>query len=134
MSDPDATIVAGEEATPSSASKKMRISTTESKSGGGGGASSSSGSSKPSSSLPQSVVVQFASLEGEDMGPQIDLPTDSKVEQLEELLNQLRGTGDSVKVREETRFYGYNTNPTTTTTTPPAPDILLPLLLSDLRE
>eukprot|EP00752_Nemacystus_decipiens_P013479 g11938.t1 len=38
---------------------------------------------------PSSMIVQFATLEGENKGPQIDVPLGSTVLQMEELMNQL---------------------------------------------
>lgn len=35
------------------------------------------------------MIVQFATLEGENKGPQIDVPLGSTVLQMEELMNQL---------------------------------------------
>lgn len=56
--------------------------------------------------VPQSVVVQFMSTEGEATGPQIDLPTDSTIQQMEDLLNQLRGASD-VKVSLPFHYIPY---------------------------
>lgn len=45
---------------------------------------------------PSSMIVQFSTLEGEDKGPQIDIPLDSTVLQMEELMNQLLENQDKV--------------------------------------
>ncbi|CAM9111871.1 unnamed protein product [Ectocarpus sp. 12 AP-2014] len=45
---------------------------------------------------PSSMIVQFATLEGENKGPQIDVPLGSTVLQMEELMNQLLENKDKV--------------------------------------
>lgn len=45
---------------------------------------------------PSSMIVQFSTLEGEDKGPQIDIPLGSTVLQMEELMNQLLENQDKV--------------------------------------
>lgn len=45
---------------------------------------------------PSSMIVQFATLEGESKGPQIDVPLGSTVVQMEELMNQLLENRDKV--------------------------------------
>lgn len=45
---------------------------------------------------PSSMIVQFATLEGENKGPQIDVPLGSTVLQMEELMNQLLENRDKV--------------------------------------
>lgn len=47
-------------------------------------------------SIPSSIIVQFYSLDGEDKGPQIDVPVGSTVVQMEELVNQLLENKDKV--------------------------------------
>ena len=46
---------------------------------------------------PSSMIVQFATLEGENKGPQIDVPLGSTVLQMEELMNQLLENKDKVR-------------------------------------
>lgn len=46
---------------------------------------------------PSSIIVQFATLEGENKGPQIDVPLCSTVPQMEELMNQLLENVDKVR-------------------------------------
>lgn len=48
---------------------------------------------------PSSMIVQFATLEGENKGPQIDVPLGSTVLQMEELMNQLLENKDKVRER-----------------------------------
>lgn len=48
----------------------------------GGGATDGRGA-------PSSMIVQFTTLEGEIKGPQIDVPLESTVPQMEELINHL---------------------------------------------
>lgn len=48
---------------------------------------------------PSSMIVQFATLEGENKGPQIDVPLSSTVLQMEELMNQLLENKDKVRER-----------------------------------
>lgn len=48
---------------------------------------------------PSSMIVQFATLEGEKKGPQIDVPLGSTVPQMEELMNQLLENEEKVKNR-----------------------------------
>lgn len=43
------------------------------------------------------MIVQFATLEGENKGPQIDVPLGSTVLQMEELMNQLLENKDKVR-------------------------------------
>lgn len=44
------------------------------------------------------MIVQFATLEGENKGPQIDVPLGSTVLQMEELMNQLLENKDKVRI------------------------------------
>ena len=46
--------------------------------------------------VPSSMIVQFTTLDGEDKGPQIDVPVGSTVLQMEELINQLLENKDKV--------------------------------------
>lgn len=43
------------------------------------------------------MIVQFATLEGENKGPQIDVPLGSTVLQMEELMNQLLENKNKVR-------------------------------------
>lgn len=54
------------------------------------------GSDGPDGGAPSSMIVQFATLEGESKGPQIDVPLGSTVLQMEELMNQLLQNKDKV--------------------------------------
>lgn len=47
------------------------------------------------------MIVQFATLEGENKGPQIDVPLGSTVLQMEELMNQLLENKDKVRKCDE---------------------------------
>lgn len=49
------------------------------------------------------MIVQFATLEGENKGPQIDVPLGSTVLQMEELMNQLLENKNKVR-REALTF------------------------------
>lgn len=55
--------------------------------------------------VPSSIIVQFYSLDGEDKGPQIDVPVGSTVLQMEELVNQLLENKD--KVPREGVYYSH---------------------------
>lgn len=57
------------------------------------------GEGKDGEGAPSSMIVQFATLEGEEKGPQIDVPLGSTVLQLEELMNQLLENKDKVPSR-----------------------------------
>ena len=56
-------------------------------------------------SAPSSMIVQFATLEGENKGPQIDVPLGSTVLQMEELMNQLLENRN--KVQTELRWLAW---------------------------
>lgn len=47
------------------------------------------------------MIVQFATLEGENKGPQIDVPLGSTVLQMEELMNQLLENENKVQLYME---------------------------------
>lgn len=56
------------------------------------------------------MIVQFATLEGENKGPQIDVPLGSTVLQMEELMNQLlenknKVRGDALSFRTDAAGY-----------------------------
>lgn len=55
------------------------------------------GAGGPDGGTPSSMIVQFATLEGENKGPQIDVPLGSTVPQMEELMNQLLENQDKVR-------------------------------------
>jgi ribosome assembly protein 4 len=58
--------------------------------------------------VPESVIIQLQNLEdGKKTGPQLDIPTDSKVEQMEKLLNQLLKTKDNKDSLGPTPFAFY---------------------------
>ena len=59
---------------------------------GGGGGKGEEGEG----GAPSSMIVQSATLEGENKGPQIDVPLGSTVLQMEELMNQLQENRDKV--------------------------------------
>lgn len=67
---------------------------------------------------PSSMIVQFATMEGEIKGPQIDVPLGSTVPQMEELMNQLLENENKVtgsNVDSQDRFsscFGVVPNPT----------------------
>lgn len=54
------------------------------------------------------MIVQFATLEGENKGPQIDVPLGSTVLQMEELMNQLLENKDKVRGKSLAFKFGFN--------------------------
>lgn len=83
---------------PASPSSPKRLKKSQSESVNGHMiASSAKAPQNGPTSAPSSVVVQFFSREGEQMGTQVDIPLDSTAQQLEVLMNHLQN-GESTKV------------------------------------